>query len=245
MLLTHELPLLYYSDYSLSAPLNLIYSPNLKPSDSMPYILLYTKARLKKSLPTLASNKPVQFNYRAMSFTGNTSQSVVIDLPNPGCLRVMDEKYNDQETIPDLPYELIAAIPLSHINNILPDANPPAVPPANLFGSEPSHTWCFFFEKIELAKQTGNWQKVIEIRNQAGNLGFTPILPTEELPLLEAYTHTKQYDSAIQLTQKLSEGNPAFISGLCHVWNRAIDDFPPDPESLLKINTLLTQLKCG
>jgi hypothetical protein len=245
MLLTDELPLPYYSDYSLSAPLNLIYAPNLKPSDSMPYILLYTKARLNKSLPTLAPDKPVQFNYRAMSFIGNTSQSVVIDQPIPGCLRVMDEKYNDQQTIPDLPDELKAAIHLSNLKNILPDANPPAVPPANLFGSEPSHTWCYYFEKIELAKQSGDWQKVIEIRNQAGNLGFTALLPTEELPLLEAYTHTNQYDSAIQLTQKLSEGNPAFISGLCHVWNRAIDDLPPDPGSRLKINILLTQLKCG
>ena len=124
MLLTHELPLTYYSDYSLSAPLNLIYAPNLKPSDSMPYILLYTKARLQKSLPTLAPNNPVQFNYRAMSFKGNTSQSVVIDLPIPGCLRVMDGKYNDQQTIPGLPNELVSAIHLSDMQNILPDAKP-------------------------------------------------------------------------------------------------------------------------
>ena len=122
--------------------------------------------------------------------------------------------------------------------------NPPVVPPANLFGSEPPHTWCYYFEKIELAKQKGDWQKVIDIRDQADKSGFTPLLPTEELPLLEAYTRTNQYDSAIQLTQKLAEGNPDFFSGLCHVWNRSIHESPPGPEARPKINSLLAQLKC-
>jgi hypothetical protein len=244
MLLTHELPLPYYSDYSLSAPLNLIYAPDLKPSETMPYILLFTKARLQKSLPTLADNNPVQFNYRAMNFKGNTSQSVVIDLPIPGCLRVMDAEYSDKETISGLPDELVSAIHLSDMKNILPDANPPVSPRADLFGSEPPHTWCYYFEKIELAKQTGDWKKVIDIRNLAQESGFTPLLPTEELPLLEAYIRTNQYDSAIQLTKKLAEGSPDFYSGLCHIWNRSIEETSPHPDSRDKINALLSQLKC-
>ena len=156
----------------------------------------------------------------------------------------MDGKYNDQETIPNLPIELVSAIHLSDMQNILPDANPPVIPPAKFFGNEPPHTWCYFFEKIELAKQTGNWQKVIDIRNQAEESGFTPLLPTEELPLLEAYTHTNQYDLAIQLTQNLAEANPDFYSGLCHVWKRSIHELPPETEVRPKINSLLAQLKC-
>jgi hypothetical protein len=244
MLLTHELPLSYYSDYSLSAPLNLIYSPNIKPSEPMPYILLYTKARLDSSLPTLAPDNPIKFNYRAMSFIGNTSQSVVIDYPIPGCLRVMDAKYNDQETISGLSDELVPVIRLSNFENILPDADPPVKPPANLFGNEPIHTWCYYFEKMELAKQQADWQKVIEIRNQAKEFGFTPLLPSEELPLLEAYTHTKQYDQAIELSQKLVKENPEFYSGLCHVWTRSIQEIPPDAEARHRINSFLTELNC-
>ena len=92
LLLTPEFSLQFYSDYSLSAPLNLIYAPNLSASEAMPYLLLYTKARLDGSLPTLAPNTPVTFDYRAMTFTGNTSNSVALYMSFPGCLRVLDQR---------------------------------------------------------------------------------------------------------------------------------------------------------
>jgi hypothetical protein len=189
MLLTHELNLQYYSDYSLSAPLNLIYAPNLTAGQPMPYLLLFTKARYLKSLPSLAPNTPVNFDYRAMTFTGNTSQSVTIYMPNPGCLRILDSKTINQNTIPRLPSELVITIPNSNVENILPDVIPPAVPQKAWFGSDPAHTWCYYFAKSELAFQQNKWQEIIDLWNSAQSKGYNPEEPSEKLVFIHAFAH--------------------------------------------------------
>ncbi|MGD0003867.1 MAG: hypothetical protein ABSE06_06545 [Anaerolineaceae bacterium] len=245
LLLTPEFSLQYYSDYSLSAPLNMIYAPNLSPSGSMPYLLLYTKARKDGSLPSLAPNTPVKFDYRAMTFTGNTSQTVVLYMPSPGCLRVMEPDYNDEHTMPDLPDELTEIIPLSHSELILSTSTNPAVPPAKWFGAEPPHTWCYYFAKAELAQQQRNWQKVVDLWNEAQSKGYLPQIPSERLPFIYAFAYTGQIDTALQLTHDIIAEEPKSDSGMCYTWNKISDNISHDSVTRKKINALYTELRCN
>ena len=88
MLITHELPFYYYSDNSLSATLNWTYAPDLE-GRQMPYMMVFTKARLERSLPTLTPETDFTMSYRALKFHGNTSDSIAFYYSTPNCLRVL------------------------------------------------------------------------------------------------------------------------------------------------------------
>jgi hypothetical protein len=216
---THELPLKYYTDNSLTAPLNWIYQPELKQGQDMPYILIYTRTRLNSSLKTLDPHTAVKFSYRAFKFKGNTSDSITIFHPTPGCVRVMDPIYENEKSYPELPALVSKSIPLSDLTRIQ-DSTQPVQPPEVYFGQEPEHTWCYYFEKAELARQTGDWQKVAELGNQADSQHYKPNLPSEIFPFVEAYARTNDPERAQKWTLWAYNSDQRLRPGLCAIWQR-------------------------
>ena len=55
-----------------------------------------------------------------------------------------------------------------------------------IFGAEPPHTWCYYFEKADLARQLQDWQSVLQLEKQAREHGFTPKFGPEYVPFIEA-----------------------------------------------------------
>ena len=41
-----------------------------------------------------------------------------------------------------------------------------------MFGSEPPHLWCYYFEKADLARQLQDWQSVLQLEKQARARGL-------------------------------------------------------------------------
>jgi hypothetical protein len=188
-LLTHELPLRYETDMGLTAPLNWIYAPGYSGGE-LPYALLYTRTRLDRvALPALEHGQPISFDYRTVVFKGSTSQVVTILVPPNACLRVLDPLYAGGDTYESQPRLLREAIPLSDPGLIRTDA-PSHYPPPELFGNEPSHTWCYYYEKAELARQNGDWAGIVQLGAQARALGLSPGDALEWLPFIEAYVNT-------------------------------------------------------
>jgi hypothetical protein len=60
-------------------------------------------------------------------------------------------------------------------------------PPPYVFGEEPEHDWCFYFQQADLARQNGNWEEVIRIDKKINKLGISPGDPIEWTPFLQAY----------------------------------------------------------
>lgn len=227
ILLTHVLPMQYESDLSLSAPLNWIYAP--KPgSHTLDTILLYSTIRLgQPAFPALQPNLPVTVPFRTAAFHSTTSNTIVIYFPAEGCLKVLDPIYSDKKTFAALPYMLTDPIPLSDPTLILPEASPPAIP--SLLGTEPTHSWCYFYEKAELARQVGDWANVASLGKQAFKLGLTPIEAYEWLPFIEADARTGKVDEAQKQSARLVKENPTLIPGLCAIWNRVQPEAAPAP----------------
>lgn len=243
MLATHELPLVYETDFNLTAPLNWIYSPVLESKD-LPYMMIYTRARLGSALlPKVEAGLPVEYQYRTMTFRGSTSDMVVFYHPAPGCVRVLDAVYAGKETTPGLTYMLTDAIPLSNLSRIQTEAGP-FIPPPELFGSEPPHGWCYYFEKAELSRQNGDWQKAAELGQEAAANGLTAITPVEWLPFIEAYARTGDFAKARELTQQVHEGNKDLDPALCALWERAASQEPVPEELQSQAAEAVSGLKC-
>jgi hypothetical protein len=242
LLLTHEFPFKYYSDNSLTAPINWMYAPDFQGRE-MPYMLNYLSVRLKNSLPSAKPDQPVNQTYRALTFTGNTSNSLALYLSTNGCLKVMDSIYTNADSIPSLPYKMEPAIPLSDLSLIETDPEKPAVPAPQYF-PEPEHTWCYYYEKVDLARQKKDWKEAARLGEEAINKGISANTPTELPVLIEAFGMVENWDQATKLTENAYATNPSLRPSLCALWDRIAQPTQSD-EGKKTIKYIKSYISCG
>ena len=220
VIFTKEMPLDYETDLSMTAPLNWIYAPEYQRGEDLPYILLYTEKRLGgASLPDLEAGTAIAIRYRTVTFRGSPGKSITVFAPRNGCLRVLDPVYANAELYGRESRALTGTIPLSDPTLIHADAPTPSMPSA-LFGEEPQHTWCYFYEKAELARQVGDWGRVIELKEDADRLGLSPEDPIEWLPFIEGYARLGRWDDAEPLARLAVDADGRVRKGVCQVWGR-------------------------
>jgi hypothetical protein len=218
LILANEIPIDYVTDNSLTGPINWIYAPQHNSRD-MPYMLYDVDKRLGLGLKGLEEGLPVFQPYRAASFTGSTSQVLVIHYLPPGCLRIVDQYLDDSSPI--MPVGLRPAVYLSRLELIDVNADPPAQLPEPLMGPEPIGTWCYYYQKADLARQMKEWQKVAELGEEAFNQPDKPNQAEERIPFIEGYGHVGQWDRARQLSiEALDHSDGTIWRPLCHVWER-------------------------
>jgi hypothetical protein len=241
-IITQQMPLDYETDFSMTAAVNWIYAPQPQPT-SLPYALVYSEKRLTGIvLPSLEPGTPMRLPYRTVDFNGSTSQAVVIYVAPNGCLRVLDPALGDAETYSKYPDSLTAPIPLSDPSRILIDRKSPRLP-TSPFGTEPAHSWCYFYEKAELARQAHDWQKIVELAAQANLGSLAPQDMFEWLPFIEGYARLGNEKMATQITKTAWDGEPKLHRGLCILWRRIQQDGPPAAQSTAA--GLIGQYACG
>jgi hypothetical protein len=239
-ILTDFVPIDYETDLSFTAPLNWMYAPDFHSND-LPYAMIYVNERLgSRSLLDLKRGTAIELPYRTVDFHGSTSQAIVIYAPQNGCLRVLDPVYANAQTYNRFP-SLTPLIPLSDPSRIITNASPRTLtnPP---FPNEPPHTWCYFYEQAELARQIGDWNKVADLGREAAKAGFVPQDYFEWLPFIEAAARTGDLKSAEQITHQAWENDGKLRQGLCGLWQRVQTEGPNEAQSAA--SNLLTELGC-
>jgi hypothetical protein len=231
-LLTNELPLHYSTDNSLTAALNWIYDPE-NSSARMDYYLFYPDMRLNTSLPPLESGETIEQDYLATMFYGSTEQVVAVYFEPPGCLRVLDPETDPVN--PLLPEIMRYSAKYSTTAAILPASEGGAVLQEDIFGPELEHNWCYYFEKADLARQLGDWQKVAALGEPAFALNDHPNDPAERMPFIEGYAHTGNWQRAVDLTADSFQVTPRMQVPLCELWERIAAE---TPDSLAKKRSL-------
>jgi hypothetical protein len=236
-IVSNDLPVTYFSDNSLSGPLNWIYA---RPGE-MDQILYFISIRLNRGLPDLEPNLPIEQNYLAKTFHGNTSQLVVIDYTPPGCLRVLDPQIDPANRL--LVPLLRDAAALSNMS-LIHEENAVKLPDS-LFAPEPAHGWCYYFEKAELARQSENWDQVVELGDTAFKLEDHPNDPVERFVFIEGYAHTGDWERALKLSRESYKVSKDYVGPLlCRLWQRIETETSEDVsdtrnESLVEIESIL------
>ena len=238
-IITQQMPLDYETDLSMTAAINWIYAAEIHPPD-LPYALIYSEKRLGgEVLPDLKPGTAIKLPYRTVTFNGNTSQAIVIYVPPNGCLRVFDPAFDDALTYAKYPESLIAPIPLSDPSRILPDAVSRALPDPP-FIKEPLHAWCYYYEKAELARQTGDWSKIVALGLDADQKGFSPHDAFEWLPFIEADARTGAWGQAQALAHQALRADPKIQRGLCLLFKRVRTG-----NANSQVSNLLQAFNCG
>ena len=149
-----------------------------------------------------------------MSFLWDKDKSIVFqyDTDLSPCLWVVDQ---DDFTNPDLDKSIRAALPLSDLSRIT-TGEPRSL--AKTFGNEPDHEWwCYYFQAGELAAQENDWEKVIEIWQEASAKGHKPYQSSEYITFLQAAGYTEKWALAEEITQQASILTES-KSQLCDMW---------------------------
>jgi hypothetical protein len=217
LVLINEGALPYYADNSLIGSLNWIYDPGNR-SSRLDYALFYPTSRLGGSLPNLAAHQPIQYDFISEVFSGNTSQVLAFYYQPPGCLRLLDPAMDtDNHLIPDATMMREAAA-LSSSEWILPSES--AHMP-RLFGPEPEHGWCYFFERADLAAQMGDWARVAELGDKAFALDDHPNDPVERFVFIEGYARNGAVRRAVELSGDSYRVSRTVVGPLlCRLWLR-------------------------
>ena len=205
----------FYADNSIGAPLNWIYAPDSK---EIRFMLFYPTNRLDASLPALEKDIPIHYDYIGGQFNGNTSDALAFYYDPPACLRLLDP-YLDANNRFILDESLMReAAALSNPDRIV---NIPSSVMPNVYGPEPAHGWCYYFEKAELARQFGEWETVTRLGDEAFALTDYPNNPLERFVFIEGYAHTGNWDRALKLSKESYRISKEYVGPLlCRLWER-------------------------
>jgi len=240
VIVANDTPIRFASDNSLVSPLNWMYAPE-NHGDTLDYMFFYPSIRLETALKNLEPGMPVEKDYLAAAFKGSTDQLVALVYNPPGCLRVLDPDLDPLNQM--LPLLIRQAAGLSKVDLIQPDSAQATVPMPEIFGSEPPHGWCYYFEKADLARQQGDWELVADLGDVAYNQGDYPNDPTERLVFIEGYAHTGRWEKAVQQTQEAAAVTPLLQPVLCRLWERIGQDTASSiPSGLL--DEIQQELEC-
>lgn len=176
------------NDEMVWGPANFIYNPQRQQTDPVQVLLPAARMEPEAATNILMGSRDFDVVDLVIKYTSihyNYKNILVItQAAEQSCVHLMDQRWPDV-TNHDEPLVAVSAA-RSNTANVIVDAEP-ADPPAYIFGDEPAHEWCYFYQKADLARQQGKWNEIIILAQEATKLGLHPNDQIEWMPFLQAY----------------------------------------------------------
>ncbi len=161
--------------------------------------------------------KHISYEDRNLKFAGSTSDAIsVVRQGENRCLQVLDSVYSGQPFYESGQEQLVG---VSNVSRILPDTGVDP-PDPQVFGAEPPHAWCYYFEKADLARQFQDWRSVLKLEKQAKAAGFASKFGPEYVPFIEAHAQTGDWKKAYELSLSAQAATKEMDPLLCATWQR-------------------------
>jgi hypothetical protein len=244
--IAHDLPNReYLSGHALATEIDWIYSKDeTKENRSVSYLFIFLNSPLQDAVEAFSPDQAVANNFRTYQFNGSTNQIIAISDNNPGCLRVLDAKLTPINTVKDTyPKSMLDAVNISNLQVIL-DTGTQMTPPSHLFGDEPAHTWCFYFEKAELARQQTDYAKSYALIKEANKLNYYPGDLSEWYPFIDSALHLGHFDEAAELSSRIILDSYLVHNGVCNTWQNYLESVQDDEVLSEKVLDQLSRMDC-
>jgi hypothetical protein len=212
--------------FSMSGALNQLY-----PQDDNPDLMdfwFYTLLPKYNAGPPKSMSISNDSTFRTLRYIGSSPNTLLVhnDPAHGNCLWVLRAEDQWNPYLPELPK---AMLPISNIERIKADAVA-GYPPEELFGKEPSHDWCYAYEKAELAWQNQNWSEIVRIGEEQKSAGLSPIKgisnsPREWWPFIVGYARNDQVREAIEISQQSLRQDKRYHEAICVLWS-SMQDVP-------------------
>jgi hypothetical protein len=177
------------------------------------------------------------------SFTGSSKDSLTIfyQPENQQCLWILRPQDSYLRNMPALTYE---SLPLSNLTRIQRAPLSDRYPSVDVFGAEPAHTWCFYYQKAELARQYGDWQTVTDLWKEAKQNNFLPGNGAELIVFVEGFANIQDWPTAAELTITSSKYGNNIRPALCDVWQDLKRNLPNSQEKEDAYQKVSEKLPC-
>jgi hypothetical protein len=217
-IITDQEILSYMGDYPTSFALNTIYDTTaLRPS---PYWFFAMSENLGTDADSLASGVELKAQKYASTFVGDSRNSLIIvfEPEKNQCLWIL--RPEDAAYRGFLP-QIKTAAQVSNLSRIHDQPQSDFA----LFRTiipEDRGTWCFHYERADLARQINDWEQVIFMWDLAQRGGYSPAHGFEYIPFIQAYAQTGDWEMAFALTKQSNRVSANMKSILCLVWEKII-----------------------
>ncbi|MHC1783299.1 MAG: hypothetical protein AB9891_11210 [Anaerolineaceae bacterium] len=230
------MPFTLVNDLHVGFALNTIYAPDLR-SVEAPYWFFRAGGMQNELIPDFKLGYPINYRYLNVVFSGSTSNSLVVSY-NSGadCLKIArpdDGKYIVYSN------DMGKQVKLSNLNQIITDPDRTLTPPVDIFGEEPPHTWCYYYQKADLARQTGDWENVVRQWQTASKNGYRPANLVEYIPFVEGLAMTGDWETAYQISKSAGQDSEGMAATYCKLWR----DLGEGTEDSLERNILHEKLQ--
>ncbi|MFN2127418.1 MAG: hypothetical protein ACK2TU_06120, partial [Anaerolineales bacterium] len=217
----------YEEDYELWGPVNLIFDPTSQEVEIKVEVLN------DQTLKNIVTSFWDQGSTRIINYERDYENTLVFTLPSEySCLHLID---GDSPVLSEFASsEIIAASQYSKLDRIAPEPSAP-LPPEDIFGVEPEHKWCFYFQKASLAAQNENYDEIVRIANEVKRIGLRPNDWSEWVPFIEGYAYTGNYQEAKKLIPIVGE-LPFVKHQICKNLETNRSYLPDEPIEFLKKN---------
>jgi len=232
--------LYYMGDYPTAYAINTLYekSPGGPYDENIDYWFFSMTTHLAGKMDAFLTGMDLDASHRAVSFTGRSDESLIISfVPESGqCLYVIRPRDSSFRRLPPL---LKGASHLSALDRI--DASAVSDSPfLRSIGLEYPDDWCAYYQKADLARQNGDWQRVVELWEDARGRDFSPGAYFEYFLFLDAFTQLGKWEEAVEVSLEAMRVFPAARLPLCDYW----DPLSATNERAVAFGKLESKLRC-
>lgn len=230
----------YMGDYPTSFGINTIYES--KQLNSIPYWFFALSENFNFSASPFTGGHQLEARRSTIVFHGDGHDALFItyEPDDRQCLWILRPQDSEYRLLPP---EIKKGAQVSNIENIQPQEKE-----HNLYSTivrENKDTWCYFYQKADLARQMGDWGQVMTLWSEAQSQGYRPGNGFEYIPFIEAQAHVGKWEDAFLLTKTANKATKAMYFILCPTWERLKQETPPSEEKSIFVDKANDFLECA
>jgi len=207
-------------DYEMWGPVNLIYNPEPAKTPAIAAEVLTYETAFNVLRQEVINNR-----VRDIRLHRDYGNLLLISVPSTSsCIHVIDGSLPVYSETEPLLTQMIGAY--SHVDRIVPEGTPP-IPPPSIFGSEPTHDWCYYYQKASLARQKGDWQEIGKLYNQVRSLKLEANDESEMVPFIEGLVNIGRREDAQAVYDTEIKGRLQMRLPLCNALAKD-PGYPPE-----------------
>jgi hypothetical protein len=190
-------------DYFIWGPANLIYHPQSTDVAALRPAISGLVLHPASVASILAGSEPDVIDRRSIRTVVDYGNILILSQPTlDSCVQVIDGRFPFVSEYEQYDIQQVAG--KSNLGNVITDEKS-AVPMQMVFGAEPEHGWCYYYQSAALALQRGDLQTVLTLKQEAQKNGYAPADPVEWSPFLQAAALLGDHEEILEMARPVKK----------------------------------------
>lgn len=226
-ILADRLPSRNGEENAQSAAINYMYAQNPQPG-LVDYYIYFIPERIEQIPELFEPGTDLMIPHLIGTFVGTSDKLIGIHLDERNCIRLMNPDLDSKKSGLS-PFFRRLSKQIDNESIILNPKSPNKILSKDVFGSEPEHNWCYYYQQAEIAGQSGDWESAASIAIKI--LGMDESLPDlgKNALFMEAFARTGNWPAMNELISRLMDENHSNQPGLCVLLSYLQDQEISDP----------------